>query len=61
MLEVLAYTEKISREVVIEKEVLDFILDRGGGDAGIILQAGAIADLGVETLAGCQSFVFLNE
>jgi len=28
---------------------------------GYIPQAGFVADLGVETLAGCQSFVFLNE
>lgn len=28
---------------------------------GAVLQPGAIADLGVETLAGCQSFVFLDE
>ena len=56
MLEVLTDTEEVSRQVVVEKEVLDFILYRSGGDAGIILQAGAVADLGVEDLAGCQSF-----
>lgn len=61
MLEVLTDTEEVSREVVVKEEVVDFILDVGGGDAGIIPQAGAITDLGVETLAGCQSFVFLNE
>lgn len=61
MLEVLTDTEKVCCEVVVEKEVLDFILDRGGGDAGIIPQPCAIADLGVEALAGGEGFVFLYE
>ena len=59
MLEVLTDTEEISREVVVEKEVLDFVLDLGGGDAGIIPQAGAIADLGVEYLTSGEGFVLL--
>lgn len=60
MLEVLTDTEKISGEVVVESEVLDFALDLGGGDAGIIPQAGAIADLGVENLTSGERLVFLN-
>ena len=61
MLEVLTDAEKVSGEVVVEKEVLDIILDLCGGFGGAVLQPGSIADLGVETLAGCQSFVFLDE
>lgn len=61
VLEVLTDSEEVCGEVVVEKEVLDFILDRGGGDAGIIPQACAIADLGVETLTGGECFVFLYE
>jgi len=53
--------EEVSGVVVVEHEVLDFALDCSGGYAGIIPQAGAVADLGVETLAGCQSFVFLDK
>ena len=60
MLEVLTDAEEISRKVVVEKEVLDFILDLGGGDAGIIPQAGAIADLGVEYLTSGEGFVLLD-
>jgi len=61
VLETLTDTEKVSGEVVIEKEVLDFAFDGGGGDAGIKPQTGTVADLGVETLAGYQSCIFLNE
>lgn len=61
VLEVLTDAEKVCGEVVVENEVLDFILDRGGGDAGIIPQPCAIAHLGVEALAGGESFVFLYE
>lgn len=39
----------------------DVALDRGGGDAGIIPQPGAEADLGVKELAGCQRFIFLDK
>lgn len=61
MLEVLTDAEKVSGEVVVKKEVLDIILDLCGGFGGAILQPGSVADFGVETLAGCQSFVFLDE
>jgi len=59
--EVLTDTEKVSGEVIVEHEVLDFALDSGGGNAGIIPQAGAVADLGVETLTSGECFVFLDE
>lgn len=61
VLEVLTYAEKVSGEVVVKKEVLDIILDLCGGFGGAILQPGSVADFGVETLAGCQCFVFLDE
>ena len=61
VLEVLADAEKIRGEVVVEKEVLDIILDLCGGFGGAILQSGSVADFGVETLAGCQCFIFLDE
>ena len=61
VLEVLTDAEEVSGEVVVKKEVLDIILDLCGGFGGAVLQPGAIADLGVEALAGCQSFVFLDE
>lgn len=56
VLEVLADAEKIRGEVVVEKEVLDIILDLCGGFGGAVLQPRTVADLGIETLAGCQSF-----
>mgnify|MGYP007045043582 CR=1 FL=1 len=61
VLKVLTDAEKVSGDVVVEKEVLDIILDLCGGFGGAVLQPGAISDLGVETLAGCQCFVFLDE
>ena len=61
MLEVLTNAEEVSGEVVVKSEVLDCTLDGSGGFGDAVLQAGSVADLGVETLAGCQSFVFLNE
>lgn len=61
VLEVLRNAEEVSGEVVVENEVLDFSLGvrRRTGDA--VLQAGSVADLGVEALAGCQCFVLLDE
>ena len=61
VLKVLTDAEKVSGEVVVKKEVPDIIFDLCGGFGGAILQPRTIADLGVETLAGCQSFVFLDE
>jgi len=42
-------------------EVIDFLFYGIVGDAGIVAQTCAISDFGVETLAGGQSFVFLDE
>lgn len=61
MFEVLTDTEEVCGEVIVKKEVLDLRLDGSGGFGGAVLQPGSVADLGVETLAGCQSFVFLDE
>jgi len=38
-------------EMNVQNVLSDFSLDCCGGDAGIIPQAGAVADLGIETLA----------
>lgn len=61
MLEVLTNAEKVGGEVVVESEVLDCTLDGSGGFGDAVLQAGSVADLGVEALAGCQCFVLLDE
>ena len=61
VLEVLTDAEEVCGEVVVEKEVLDFLFYGIGGDARIIPQPCAIADLGVEALAGGEGFVFLYE
>lgn len=61
VLEVLADAEKVCGEVVVKEEVIDSRLDRCGGFGGAVLQPRTVADLGVETLAGCQSFIFLDE
>lgn len=61
MLEVLTDAEKVCGEVVVKEEVIDSRLDRCGGFGGAVLQPRTVADLGVEALAGCQSFVFLDE
>ena len=61
MLEVLIDAWKISGKVIVKKEVFDIILDLCGGFGGAILQPRTIAALGIETLAGCQCFVFLDE
>ena len=56
VLKVLTDAEKVSGEVIVKKEVLDIILDLCGCFGGAILQSRTIAYLGIETLAGCQSF-----
>lgn len=61
VLEVLTDAEEVSGEVIVKEEVIDSRLDRCGGFGGAVLQSRTIADLGVEALAGCQSFVFLDE
>ena len=61
VLEVLTDAEEVSGEVIVKEEVIDSRLDRCGGFGGAVLQSRTIADLGVEALAGCQSFVFFDE
>ena len=61
ILEVLADTEKISGEVVVGEEVIHFRLDLCGGGARVVDKAAAVADLGVEHLAGCEGLVGLDE
>ena len=61
VLEVLTDAKEVSGEVIVKEEVFDIILDLCGGFGGAVLQPRTVADLGVETLAGCQSFVFLDE
>lgn len=61
VLEVLTDAEKVSGEVVVKEEVIDSRLNRCGGFGGAVLQPRTVADLGVEALAGCQSFVFFDE
>ena len=61
VLEVLTDAEEVSGEVIVKEEVIDSRLDRCGGFGGAVLQPRTVADLGVEALAGCQSFVFLDE
>lgn len=61
VLEVLTDAEEVSGEVVVKEEVIDSRLDRCGGFGGAVLQPRTVAALCVETLAGRQSFVSLDE
>lgn len=61
VLEVLADTEEISGEVVVGKEVIDFVLCLCGGLVCVIDKAAAVADFGVEHLAGGKCLVGLDE
>ena len=61
VLKILTDAEKVSGEVIVKQKVLDLRFDGSGGLSDAVLQAGSVADLGVETLAVCQSFVFLDE
>lgn len=61
VLEVLRNAEEVGGEVIVEGEVLDVPLDGCGGFGNAVLQAGSVADLGVEALTGCQCFVLLDE
>jgi len=54
--EFLTDTEKVCGEIIIKEEVFDKRLDRGGGFVGAVMQPRAVAALGIEALAGCQSF-----
>lgn len=61
MLEVLQNAEGAGGEVVVKSDVEDFTLDGSGGFGDAVLQAGSVADFGIETLAGCECFVLLDE
>lgn len=61
MLEVLTNAQEVGGEVIVKKEVLDIVIAPCGGFGGAVLQAGSLADLGVEALAGCQRFVLFDE
>ena len=61
LLEVLAHTEEIRGQGVVEQEVLDLLLDRRAALVGAILQAAAVADFGVEHLARREGFIVLDE
>lgn len=61
VLEVLADTEEISGEVVVGEEVIDLRLDLCGGGARVVDKAAAVADFGVEHLAGGECLVGLYE
>jgi hypothetical protein len=61
MLEILADAEEIRRKRVVHQELVDLGFYLRCGSCSIIDQAGAVADLGVENLAGGKCFVRLNE
>ena len=59
--EVLADTEEICGEVVIGEEVVHLGCCLCGGCARVVDKATAVADFGVEHLAGGESFIGLDE
>lgn len=59
--EVLADTEEVRGEVVVEREVLDFTLDSRLLTLDFVLQTRPEADLGIKELAGCQRLVLLDK
>ena len=61
MLEVLAHTEEVRGQGVVEQEVLDLPLDIAATRVGVVLQAAAVANLGIEHLAGSEGLVTLDE
>ena len=61
MLEVLADTEEIGRQGVVEQEVLDLLLDRRAALVGVVFQSAAVADFGIEHLACGERLVALDE
>ena len=52
VLEVLAHTEEVRGQSVVEQEVLDLPLDIAATRIGIVLQPAAVAHLGIEHLTG---------
>ena len=61
VLEVLAHAEEVTGEVVVGGEVVHFFLCLCGGCARVVDKAAAVADFGVEHLAGGKGLVGLNE
>ena len=61
VLEVLAHTEEVRGQGVVEQEVLDLPLDIAATRVGVVLQPAAVAHLGVEHLAGGEGLVTLDE
>ena len=51
LLEVLADSEEITGQRVVEQEVFDLLLDRSVARLGVVLQATAVAHFGIELLA----------
>ena len=61
VLEVLRHPEEVARDVVVQEEVVDLVLHLPAGISGVVDQSVAIAELGVEELAGGECLVSLNE
>ena len=61
MLEVLAHTEEVTCEVVVQYKVIHLRLHLCGGKPCVIDKSAAIADFGIEHLASAHCFVRLDE
>ena len=61
VLEVLAHTEEVRGQGVVEQEVLDLPLDIAATRVGVVLQPATVAHLSIEHLAGGEGFVTLDE
>ena len=61
MLEVLAHAEEVTCEVVVQYKVIHLRLHLCGGKPCVIDKSAAIADFGIEHLAGAQCLVRLDE
>ena len=61
VLEVLTDTEEVGSEVVVEREVIDFALDRCGGLCAVIDKPRAVANLGIEHLTGGECLVRFDQ
>ena len=61
VLEILTDTEEVSREVVVSEEVVHLRCCLCGGSACVVDKAAAVADFGVEHLAGGKSLIRLDE
>lgn len=61
MLELLAHTEEVTCEVVVQHKVIHLRLHLCGGKLRVIDKSAAIADFGVEHLASAHCLVRLDE